>query len=115
MPRNLLVLAVAALVALWATVEFAGKAWELFTAGKLFFAVMSAGIAGFAAYLLQGYVRLIAGLALRGASPRDGSPPAPLSPAPPPASPPVQPPPAPPPASPSVPSGRGAGEPPAPG
>lgn len=74
MPRNLLVLLIAAALALWATIAFAAKAWELFTAGKFFFAVMSAGIAAFAVYLMQGYVRLMVGLViLRAAGNADGS------------------------------------------
>jgi hypothetical protein len=68
MPRNLLVLLIAAGLALWATIAFASKAWELFASGKLFFAVMSAGIAAFAVYLMQGYVRLMFGLVIQRAA-----------------------------------------------
>ncbi len=68
MPSNLFVLLVATGLALWAVVAFAAKAWELFASGKAYFAVMAAGVAVFAGYLAQGYVRLVLGILLRRAT-----------------------------------------------
>jgi hypothetical protein len=62
---RLLVLLLASSVAIWVAIEFGYKAWQLFVAGQLLVALLSAAIAAFMVYLLQGYLRLAIGLSLR--------------------------------------------------
>jgi hypothetical protein len=62
---RLLVLLIASSVAIWVAIEFGYKAWQLFGAGRPLVAMLSAAIAAFMIYLLQGYLRLAIGFAVR--------------------------------------------------